>query len=229
MTLPEPTDGPPTPTGVGGPSPSRPGAPSPAAASVLGDEWVLGDDGLRFRRAARVLLLDREDRLLLVRGHDVDQPERSWWFTVGGGIDPGESSLDAAVREVREETGLVLDPASLVGPVLTRTGIFDFSAQRCRQEEEFFLARVDDALDTGTATRDGWTDVERDVLDELRWWHLADLERETREVFPVGLPDLVRPLLRGWDGRVRHLGPQDDDRGGAAGVDAGAPTGVTGE
>jgi 8-oxo-dGTP pyrophosphatase MutT (NUDIX family) len=206
-------DGTPTPTGDGGPSPSAlPSAlPSAPATTVLGDDWVLGDDGLRFRRAARVLLLDADDRLLLVRGHDVDQPERSWWFTVGGGIDAGEDALAAAVREVREETGLELDPATLVGPVLTRTGIFDFYAQRCRQEEEFFLARVESALDTDAIARDGWTEVELDVLDELRWWHLDDLAAETREVFPAGLPDLVRPLLRGWDGVTRHLGPQHDD------------------
>jgi 8-oxo-dGTP pyrophosphatase MutT (NUDIX family) len=179
--------------------------------AVLGDDWVLGADGLRFRRAARVLLLDAEDRLLLVRGHDADQPERSWWFTVGGGIDPGEDARAAAVREVREETGLVLDPGALVGPVLTRTGIFDFFAERCRQEEEFFVARVEQALDTDAVARDGWTAVEQDVLDELRWWHLDDLDAETREVFPAGLPDLVRPLLRGWDGVTRHLGEQLDD------------------
>src|SRR5690606_25335514 len=90
------------------------------APSSLGPDWVLGDDGLYFRRGARVLLLDDADRLLLVRGHDLGQPARSWWLTGGGGVDPGESDLDAAVREVREETGIVLDPATVVGPVYTR-------------------------------------------------------------------------------------------------------------
>lgn len=211
MTHPVPTDGPSTPAGAGGPSPSGDAAPPVTTASSLGADWVLGEDGLRFRRAARVLLLDAEDRLLLVRGHDVDQPERSWWFTVGGGIDPGESAREAAVREVREETGLLLDDAALVGPVLTRSALFDFYAEHCRQDEEFFLARVADALDTAAIARDGWTEVELDVLDELRWWRLDDLAAETREVFPEGLPDLVRPLLAGWDGSVRHLGLQRDD------------------
>ena len=217
-----PLDGPSTPTGAGGRSPSAPrvpaapdaaSAPAPAAegAATLGPDWVLGADGLRFRRAARVLLLDEQDRLLLVRGHDADQPERSWWFTVGGGIDPGEDARSAAVREVREETGLELDPAALVGPVLTRSAVFDFFAEHCRQDEEFFLARVGAPPAVEDLARDGWTAVELDLLDELRWWHLADLERETLEVFPPGLPGLARRLLGGWDGVTRHLGLQHDD------------------
>lgn len=174
---------------------------------ALGPEWVRGADGLRYRRAARVLLLDDDDRLLLLRGHDVDQPERSWWFTVGGGIDAGEDARAAALREVREETGLVLDPAALVGPVLERSAVFDFLAEHCRQDEEFFLARVPGpvALDTT-----GWTAVERDVVDEIAWWSLDDLDRVEIEVFPAGLADLVRGLLPAWDGQVRRLGLEHD-------------------
>jgi 8-oxo-dGTP pyrophosphatase MutT (NUDIX family) len=177
------------------------------APSSLGTDWVLGDDGLYFRRGARVLLLDTADRILLARGHDVDQPERSWWFTIGGGVDPGESDRDAALREVREETGIALDPATLVGPVYTRSAIFDFYRQHCRQDEVLFLARVSgtDGLVDGLS-RDGWTDVELDVVDEMRWWALDDLRDVEIEVFPEGLPDLVAPLLRGWDGTTRHLG-----------------------
>ena len=96
--------------------PPREGPGGPTARSRLGAEWVLGTDGLRFRRAARVILLDDSDRVLLLRGHDVDQPERGWWFTVGGGIDAGEDARAAAVREVREETGLVLEPATCREP-----------------------------------------------------------------------------------------------------------------
>ncbi|MTG90455.1 NUDIX domain-containing protein [Cellulosimicrobium sp. BIT-GX5] len=181
------------------------------APSSLGPDWVLGDDGLYFRRGARVLLLDDADRLLLVRGHDLDQPERSWWFTVGGGVDPGESDLDAAVREVREETGIVLDPATVVGPVYTRSAIFDFYRQHCRQDEVLYLARVPGHVAASGLSRDGWTDVELDVVDEMRWWSLDDLRRVEIEVFPAGLADLVSPLLRGWDGVTRHLGTAHED------------------
>jgi 8-oxo-dGTP pyrophosphatase MutT (NUDIX family) len=101
---------------------------------TLGPEWRAGVDGLLFRRGARVILLDDADRILLLRGHDADQPERGWWFTVGGGIGEGESDREAAVREVLEETGLALLAGDLVGPVFTRSAIFDFFARTCRQD-----------------------------------------------------------------------------------------------
>lgn len=150
-----------------------------------------------------MILLDEHDRVLLVRGHDVDAPGRSWWFTVGGGRDAGEDDRAAAVREVREETGIALADADLVGPVYTRSALFDFAARTCRQDEVLFTARV--RADDVALSRDGWTDVERDVIDELRWWDLAELETVEIEVFPAGLAGLVRDVLE-WDGTTRHLG-----------------------
>ena len=171
-------------------------------AHGLGPGWVVGADGLHFRRGARAILLDESDRLLLLRGHDADAPHRQWWFTVGGGIDRGESDLDAAVREVREETGLRLGPEDLVGPVLARSAVFDFYARTCRQDEVFFLGRVSSATPLTTA---GWTDLERDVVDDLRWWDLAELTASGATVYPRELAALVRGLLGGWDGVLRRL------------------------
>lgn len=179
--------------------------PEPAPGHRLGPEWTPGPDGLLFRRGARVIVLDEHDRVLLVRGHDADQPDRSWWFTLGGGIDPGESARDAAIREVREESGVVLDPAQVVGPVFTRSAVFDFFSAHCRQDEEIFLARVPSTAFVAE-DRSGWTPLELDVIDELRWWSLPELARVEIEVFPEGLAALVEPLLAGWDGTTRHLG-----------------------
>ncbi len=171
--------------------------------SELSQEWQPGPDGMPFRRAARVLLFDDADRLLLVRGHDVHEPERSWWFTIGGGIAPGETAVEAAVRELREETGIRLEPRELAGPVLTRSAIFDFRARHVRQDEEIFLARTsqDAVLDTS-----GWEAAELEFMDEVRWFHLDELAAVTIEVFPEGLVEIARGLLDGWDGVTRDLG-----------------------
>lgn len=168
----------------------------------LGPDWVLGADGVPFRSAARLILLDPDDRVLMVRGHDVDQPDRHWWFTVGGGIDAGESPREAAVRELVEETGLVVDPGELVGPVIRRTAVFDFAARLVRQDEVFFLARVGDP---GDLVVHGWTELERRFMDELRWWDLPGLARQPEQVYPPGLVELVAALLDGWDGTVVEL------------------------
>ncbi len=185
----------------------RPHAEGGGPVHALGPEWRRGADGMLFRRAARVILLDDADRLLLMRGHDADAPGRHWWFTVGGGLDDGETSRDAALREVREETGLLLAPDDLVGPVFTRSAVFDFVFEHCRQDEDLYLARV---AGGGVVSREGWTALENELIDELRWFPLDELAAVTIEVFPAGLVDLVRPLLVGWDGRTRHL----DETGG---------------
>jgi 8-oxo-dGTP pyrophosphatase MutT (NUDIX family) len=181
--------------------------PAASPSSSLGPDWVLGDDGLRHRCAARVIVLDDAGRALLVRGHDADQPDRSWWFTVGGGIEPGESELSAAVREAREEAGLELTEEELEGPVMTRAGIFHFFAETCHQDEVFFVARVSRHEPSDA----GWTAQERDVLDEMRWLSVAELRAQRVEVFPTVLPDVVEALAHGWDGVVRHLGTEHDD------------------
>jgi 8-oxo-dGTP pyrophosphatase MutT (NUDIX family) len=179
-----------------------------SSTSTLGDDWVPAPDGIRERSAARVILLDTEGRVLVMRGHDVNQPERSWWFTVGGGIDAGETPEQAALREAHEEVGIVLDADDLVGPVLTRTGIFEFFAETCRQHEVFYLARTPDAVELTTV---GWTPAERELLDEMAWLTAAELRAQPLEVFPPELPDVVDQLVAGWDGQVRHLGEQFDD------------------
>jgi len=185
-------------------------AAAPGRPSGLGPEWVEGADGRLFRSAARVILVDADGRVLLVRGHDVDQPSRSWWFTPGGGIGPDEDPRAAGAREVAEETGFVLEETDLLGPVFRRRAVFDFYRAHCRQDEVFYLARVPGrGQEPAPTATSGWTVVENDVLDEVRWWDLDELTDVGIEVFPHGLAALVRGLLDGWDGVVVQL----DDQG----------------
>ena len=176
-----------------------------------GEEWTRQPDGRLFRRAARVVVLDADGRLLLAQGHDLDAPDVRWWFTVGGGLEAGESDVEGALRELAEETGLALTADRLEGPVLLRTAEFPFLGDVCRQDEVLFLARLSPAEVASGLSRAGWTAIETEFVDDVRWWTLADLRASGETVYPVQLPDLVEQWLPGWDGVVTDLGLQEDE------------------
>ena len=142
------------------------------------------------RNAARVLLLDPAGRVLLVRGHDPDHPEAGgWWFTPGGGLEPGEDARAAAVREAFEETGHRV--ADLTGPVARRSSVFPFEGRLIEQRELYFVAHVP-AFEPSSA---GWTELERRALSGARWWTLDELRGTAETVFPETLADLVADAL----------------------------------
>jgi 8-oxo-dGTP pyrophosphatase MutT (NUDIX family) len=140
------------------------------------------------RRAARVLLVDAEDRVLLFHGCDpADAGAGDWWFTPGGGLDDGESPAQAAARELAEETGLVVDPEELGSPVHARTASFRFAGGSYRQTEDFFLLRVvDHEVDCA-----GFTALELAAVLGHRWWPRAELRSTDQRVYPAELPDVL--------------------------------------
>lgn len=136
----------------------------------------------RTRRAVRVVLSDDAGRILLFEDSDPGlQPPARWWMTPGGGIDPGETLHGAAVRELREETGLVLSEDQLRGPVAVRTVRHGFSDQVVDQQEWFFLVTVPTfAVDIA-----GHTEDEQETVLGHRWWDVTAL-RDTRDtVWPA--------------------------------------------
>jgi 8-oxo-dGTP pyrophosphatase MutT (NUDIX family) len=156
------------------------------------------------RLGARVLFLDGVERILMVRGHDPHRPERSFWFTPGGGIEGHESAREAAVRELAEETGYVLEVEELVGPVWRRTAVFDFFSRPYTQHEEIFVGRLADA-ERRPRTAAELTADETEAIDEIAWLSRDELCADEREVFPSVL---LEPwdVFAAWDGVTRELG-----------------------
>lgn len=129
----------------------------------------------------RVLLVDDRDRLLLFLDSDLGlSPVPRWWITPGGGVDPGESDREAAVREIAEETGLVISGDDLVGPVATRHVLHGYSDVVTAQDEVFWLVRTD-AFEVDIS---GHTEVEQLTMTAHRWWSRAELEATSEEFWP---------------------------------------------
>ena len=106
------------------------------------------------------------------------------------------------MREVFEETGIELSPDDLVGPVLYRTAEFDFLAVTARQDEWFFIAHA-----SSTAlSRDGWTELERSVIDAQAWWDIDEAAAQIDgEIYPAQILDYARSWREGWDGHMIRL------------------------
>ena len=160
---------------------------------LTGSGGAFEADSVHDRLAARVVLVDDQDRVLLIEGHDPARPEKGWyWFTVGGGVDDGETPEEAALREVREETGLALSAEQLGAVVREDVIEFAFEHWKLRQRQFFFLVRVP----TFEPDASGWIDVEVRAQRGMRWWTLDELRRTDSVVYPSDLTDLVESRIR---------------------------------
>lgn len=143
------------------------------------------------RKSAKVLLVDPDGRVLLFSAVDPAQPDRPpIWFPVGGGVDQGETLEEAAIREVREETGLLI---SDLGPVvMTRQVDFEFEGHSYNQDETYFAVRTEAFVPDAA----GWTETEQRVMVCSRWWSLDDLRATDETVYPERLSELIGQLQR---------------------------------
>lgn len=160
-------------------------------------------DGYPHREAARVLLFDDEGRVLLAKGHDEDQPERFWWFTIGGGIEEGRTpAVPRCVRSSRKR-GSSWTPTTWLDPSCTelRSLIF-WPSPRGKTSGSSSPRHL-----RPRCSRDGWTDLERSVIDAQAWWDIDEASTQINgEIYPAQILKYARAWARrGGTGHMIRL------------------------
>ncbi len=138
---------------------------------------------LPYRPCAGVMLLNRDGRVFV--GQRLDSTLEAWQMPQGG-IDDGEAPLDAAIRELREETGVQADRVRLIA----------------ESPDELFYDLPDDMI--GRIWKGKWrgqrqrwflfafdgTDADIDIRTpepEFRAWRWAE---------PADLPSMIVPFKK---------------------------------
>ncbi|HXS61531.1 MAG TPA: NUDIX domain-containing protein [Streptosporangiaceae bacterium] len=141
---------------------------------------------LRERQAARVVLLDPQDRVLLMR-YDDSPPNGPHWTTPGGGLEPGETFPQAALRELAEETGW--SDIELLDEIHRRSHTMEWSGILVFQHERLYLARTEIPARPITGVD---AMHQSDGIAAWHWWTLTELKTTKEAIWPKVLPKLVR-------------------------------------
>jgi 8-oxo-dGTP diphosphatase len=147
------------------------------------------------RPSGRLILLDPQDRIFLFKVHQpaVYDPKNRhqdpMWIMVGGMVDPGEDFAQAAVREAREETGLIVGD---VRWTWSRKRIMQWREREVLHIERFFLGRTaSTAIDTS-----GLDEREKSWTLDHRWWSVDEILASTDRFEPTDLGARLKDLLK---------------------------------
>ena len=148
------------------------------------------------RNVVRAVVLDAKRQVLLFHTHDPTYAELgTWWELPGGGIEPGETYRAALVRELAEETGIVITPEQVEAPNWRRRATFRYRGKRLVNNEVVVAVRLPVVAPPVVGhDRVGFED---DDYFDFRWCPTADVVRSTDRFYPGRLPELLEAFLAG--------------------------------
>lgn len=149
---------------------------------------------MRRRDTARIILINEQERVLLMRYEELVPSDprlrgpMSFWVPPGGGVLEGETFEAAVAREIEEETGIMLSS----GPppwIWTRDHQLMHEGELKHFHERYFVSRV--------ATPERlWNRTNEPIL-EMKWWSPEEIKQDGGTFFPAGLSQLLGPIVRG--------------------------------
>jgi 8-oxo-dGTP pyrophosphatase MutT (NUDIX family) len=154
-------------------------------------------DELPIHNSVRIILINADNKILLMCADDPKTTSKDgtyhgrFWFPIGGEIEPGEEFMDAAIRELKEETGLEQQDV-VFGPKVW-FGEFEMvlSGKMTKLKQQFIVAHTKNS----ETTLQHLTDEERQVIERTAWFSLEEILNSDEVVYPVVLPEYLSDIL----------------------------------
>lgn len=146
---------------------------------------------MRERKASHLLVISPSDEVLLFRfvHKDGALAGKNYWATPGGGVEVGETFEAAAIRELREETGIQV--RAVGAPTAERTfALMLPSGETVLAIEHYFVVHT---VST-ELSRAEWTLEETQVMADHHWWSAEQLRATPDTVWPEALVAMLEQV-----------------------------------